>query len=111
MDLDRETLERGFCDAMIDLAKEDKAVTGRTPSIFIRMIHEHGGHGAAQRLLQSPLRDNLDALLKHNRLDLSMESLVLDQRWETLFTPEERAIAAARLETLKRDARTQRGHS
>jgi len=99
--LDRETLERDFHAAMIDVAKQDKAVTGRTPSIFIRMINEHGGYGAATRLLYSPLQDNLDALLKHHRLDLSMEALVLDQRWETLFTLEERAIAIDRLETLK----------
>ncbi len=101
MRLDRETLERDFHAAMIDLAKKDKAVTGRIPSIFIRMINEHGGYGAAKRLLQSPLQDNLDALLKHSRLDLSMEALVLNQRWETLFTLEERAIAVDRLKTLK----------
>ena len=72
---------------------------GLCPTYFLRMVSEHGGVATARRLLNaSEVQPGLTDLWEIGRLDLSMEALVLQERWEALFSDEERQMARKRLE-------------
>ena len=73
--------------------------TGYWAGYFLRSVKRHGGVGAARRLLGRPgVSNGLAKLSAMHRLDLAMETLVLDPAYQPLFTDEERAIASKRLE-------------
>jgi hypothetical protein len=63
------------------------------------MVEERGGVEAAKRLLaKNDVQSGLMKLWNCGRLDLSMEALVIDPRFQPLFSEEEIAIARERLE-------------
>ena len=78
---------------------------------FLRLVRNHGGVGTAKRLLRRPgpyslehgsyLADGLIRLWELNLLESSMEALVLQDKWEPLFTDDERQVAADRLDRLR----------
>lgn len=69
------------------------------------MVFQHGAVGSVRRLLASPtVSDGFVRLWNLSRLDLTVESLVVDTRFARLFTDEERATAARRLEGSRRTA-------
>ncbi len=73
--------------------------TGYWASYFLRAVRRHGGVAAAKRMLATKgLSNGLITLREKGRLDLTMETLVLKPEYATLFTDEERAIAARRLD-------------
>ena len=73
--------------------------TGYWAGYFLRSVKRYGGVGAARRLLeQDGVSKGLAKLASLQRLDLAMESLVLQPAYQSLFTSEELARAAARLE-------------
>ena len=62
------------------------------------MVHEHGGVAAAKRLLSGPVaQSGLTTLWELGRLDISMEALVVQERWQPLFSDAERQAARDRL--------------
>jgi hypothetical protein len=72
--------------------------TGYWAGYFLKAVKQHGGVGAARRLLErGGVSKGLARLASFDRLDLAMETLVLDPAYAGLFTDEERAIAARRL--------------
>lgn len=72
---------------------------GYNPSIWNRMVEEHGGVVTARRLIKSgDMQTGLRKLLSLGRLELTVEHAVLDERWHDLFTDEERDLARWRLE-------------
>ena len=74
---------------------------GYYPTYFLQMVGERGGLGAAKKLLEGDeISSGLKRLGAEQRLDISMEALVLQERWSTLFTDEELAMARRRLEEL-----------
>lgn len=73
--------------------------TGYWASYFLRAVRRHGGVGAARRLLaQKGVSRGLAKLRAKDRLDLAMETLVLAPEYRSLFSDEERAVAARRLD-------------
>jgi hypothetical protein len=73
--------------------------TGYWASYFLRAVKRHGGVTAARRLLQQKgLSKGLVKLREKDRLDLAMETVVLAPEFAALFSDEERATAARRLE-------------
>jgi hypothetical protein len=73
--------------------------TGYWASYFLRAVKRHGGVTAAKRMLATKgLSKGLTTLRDKGRLDLAMETLVLKPEYAPLFTGEERAIAARRLD-------------
>ena len=73
--------------------------TGYWAGYFLRSVKRHGGVGAARRLLQQHgVSTGLAKLAGLNRLDLAMETLVLDPAYQPLFTEAERAVATQRLD-------------
>ncbi len=68
---------------------------------FLRMVNEHGGKEAADRLLASgePSEGFTQLFLRgRENLRLSVEYLVLQSPWRELFTNEQLASARRRLE-------------
>ena len=73
--------------------------TGYWAGYFLRSVKRYGGVGAARRLLErGGVSAGLAKLGSLNRLDLAMETLVLDPAYESLFTDAERAAATQRLD-------------
>jgi 5-methylcytosine-specific restriction protein A len=80
--------------------------TGYWAGYFLRSVKRFGGVGAARRLLErGGVSQGLARLASLDRLDLAMETLVLDPAYGPLFTDEERAIAARRLAQARGTAR------
>lgn len=90
-------LETEFHRAMLNIY-DAAAELGYRPTLFRRMVHEQGGVETARRLLKATEpQEGLTTLWKLGRLDISMEALVVQERWEPLFSDEERRVARERL--------------
>jgi hypothetical protein len=90
-------IDREFTDAMLNICREAKKL-GYRPGRFQQMIGEQGGLRTAQSLPSSAkVSEGFTTLWEMKRLDLSMEALVLKERWASLFTPEELAEARRRM--------------
>lgn len=90
-------LEKKFHRAMIGIYEEAKK-NGYTPSYFLRMIAEYGAVETAQQLVNSDKpSEGFTRLYMMKRMDLSIEALILNSEWWSLFTEDERARADRRL--------------
>ncbi len=93
--------EPAFHEAMLGIYHAAKGECGYNATYFLQMVNEHGGLAAAKQLLSKPgFSDGLTALWECGRLDFSMEALVLQEQWQSLFTEEELRIAQMRLKEL-----------
>ena len=91
-------LEKQFDAAMMDIYRRALAEANYKATRFLQMLHEHRGLATAQILLHSAtVSDGYTALWERDRLDLTVEALVLQPEWEGLFADEERQIARKRL--------------
>ncbi len=98
---EQEKLAQDFHARMIGVHDAAKNECGYIATRFIQMVHEHGGVNCAKRLLASTsYPEGLTKLWELGRLDISMEALVLDEKWASLFEPEEIEAARKRLEQL-----------
>jgi hypothetical protein len=74
---------------------------GYIPTLFIQMLSEHGGVGTAKRLLATTrAQTGLFELWRLNLLHESMEAVVLQEKFRSLFTEVELVEAHQRLEEL-----------
>jgi 5-methylcytosine-specific restriction protein A len=74
---------------------------------FLQSINRNGGLATAQRMLKprtAGQRKGLDALLAAGKPELTLEAIVLEERFRSLFTPAERAEAQARLGQFVKEA-------
>ena len=69
---------------------------GYVATRFHQMLAEHGGVETARHLLPQ-MSDGFTELWRRNRLDLTVEALVLQPRWASLFSENERGMARNRL--------------
>ena len=93
-------LENQFHQAMLDVYNNAKEYEYYA-TYFKRMIDQHGGVEAAKRLLaKGEIQQGLSKLWELNLLDQSMEALVIQKRFQPLFTSEEIVEARRRLEEL-----------
>ncbi|MGY6531694.1 hypothetical protein [Glycocaulis sp.] len=84
------SLEGKFEARMRDIYRRSDAECDYRPTYFLQMIDERGGVGAAKALLAKPMpSDGFTKLFELGRLDLAMESLVLEPEWASLFTDAE----------------------
>ncbi len=92
-------LEGGFDQAMAAIYP-NAAKIGYRPTYLVQMLGEHCGLETARRLLSTPEpQAGMTRLWELGRLDLSVEALVLRERWRGLFTDAERRTARERLES------------
>ena len=94
-------LERQFHQKMIEIYQRAVSECGYRPTRFLQMVNERGGLATASDLLRaSRPAEGLTILWEHQRLDLSVEALVCEEPWRSLFTEDEIAEAEKRLRDL-----------
>ena len=73
-------LEDEFDDEMLDVYRRAKSEAGYNAQRFLQMVVDHGGLGAARILIRSDtVSDGFVALWERKRLDLAVESVVLEK--------------------------------
>ena len=93
----QKPLEIDFHEAMIGVYRRARAEAAYTATRFLGMLSERGGLETARYLLHSPaVSEGYTALWERHRLDLTVEAVILETKWRSLFTDAERRIAVAR---------------
>lgn len=91
-------LEKRFNEAMLDVYRRAKAEAGYNATRFLGMVTEMGGYETARTLIHSPaVSEGYTALWERERLDLTVEAVILQPEWRDLFSEPEREIARRRL--------------
>ena len=94
-------LELAFHEAMQNVYHLALSECKYKAARFLQIVENQGGMSAAKQLLNSQNHpEGLTRLWKEGRLDLSMENLVLQEKWASLFTQEELEVARSRLKSL-----------
>lgn len=92
-------LTADFSRHMITGYERGRSEAGYNATYFRSMLAEIGPVATAKKLLASPtVSDGFASLWERGRLDLTVEALVLDARFETLFDLDELEVARRRLE-------------
>ena len=96
-----DPLEDAFHQKMVEVYERAKTECHYHAGYFHQMVLRDGGLAAAKKLLASKqYPEGLTRLWELKRLDLSMEALVVQEPWRSLFTGEELAAAKKRLKDL-----------
>ncbi len=83
---------------MLDVYRRAKAEAGYNATRFLRMVTEMGGYETARTLIHAPaVSEGYTALWERERLDLTVEAVILQSEWRDLFSELEREIARRRL--------------
>ena len=91
-------LEKAFHQRMINIYLTAKTEVRYNATRFLAMVNEHGGVATARMLLSAPgVSEGYAALWERQRLDLTVEAVVLEEQWRPLFSAAERQTAIARL--------------
>ena len=99
------TLEKRFHEEMVRIYREETEF-GYYPNYFLRMVVDQGGLSAAKQLLADvDPSSGFVRLWEEQRLDLTVEALVLLEPWSSLFTEAELTVARQRLDDLGYDFR------
>ncbi|SCG43418.1 AAA domain-containing protein [Micromonospora halophytica] len=95
---DRRALEAAFHHAMVRVYERARDEAHYQATLFLRMVTEKGGLATARQLLHHPVvSDGFTALWERGRVDLTVEALVIQPRFRSLFTDEELATASRRV--------------
>jgi hypothetical protein len=91
-------IETEFHNAMVNLYRKAKEECNYDGRYFIQMVAEIGGVSTARKLLAtSTPSEGFIKLWKCGRLNLTSEALMLEPRFRSLFTEDERKQAIDRL--------------
>jgi hypothetical protein len=92
-------LEDEFNGRMRRVHLDGKREAKYSAPLFGELLKEHGGLETARRFLHSPdYAPGFTKLWERQRLDLTVEAVILyEEKWHSLFTPEEIAICRKRL--------------
>lgn len=94
-----ESLEKAFHHAMLGIYEQARDACDYRAVRFLQMVSDRGGLETAKRLLaQEEIQAGLTTLWECQRLDLSMEALVLEPRFKLLFNESELKTARERLD-------------
>ncbi|MBR5369281.1 MAG: hypothetical protein IK138_08390 [Lachnospiraceae bacterium] len=95
---DLRVVEIGFSREMQDIFIKSKNELNYTASRFYQMLNEFGAVETAKKLIHSnELSEGFAILWEKDRLDLSVESIVIKEEFSSLFTEEEIDICRKRL--------------
>lgn len=93
------SVENKFNAAMQNIYRTAKVELGYNTTRFLQLISDNGGLKAAKILISKKGGTyGFEVLWECNRLDLSVEALVLDEQYLELFTDAERNICKERLD-------------
>ncbi len=91
-------VESRFHEAMLAVYRRARAEANYNATRFLSMVVERGGLETARYLLHAEqVSDGYTALWERQRLDLTVEALILQPEWQSLFSDDERRIAVKRL--------------
>ena len=91
-------LENRFDIEMMNIYRRALKECGYNAHYFLQMLYEKRGLKTAKDLLHAPLpQDGFNALYNLNRLNLTVEALLLRDPWNQLFTESELVEARKRL--------------
>lgn len=94
-----ESLEQDFAHEMRGIYDRGRREVNYTASYFLSMLADLGPLSTARKLLNAPaVSDGFAALWERGRLDLTVEALVIQDRFASLFSDEELDAARRRLE-------------
>jgi len=92
------SIEQAFDRRVIEVYLAAKNEAGYNATRFLAMVSQHGGLETARILVNAPsVSEGYTALWERGRLDLTVEALILEDAWSTLFSSAECAKAAKRL--------------
>ena len=91
-------VERDFHDQMLNICRQEREI-GRNPKVFEEMLAKLGGLRTAKKLFKrrESAHIGFKALKQRRRADLTVEYLVLQFPWSSLFSEDELATAKRRL--------------
>ena len=91
-------IRKDFDGAMMGVYRSAKSECGYNATLFLRMLHQHGGLGTAKRLLATDgAQYGFGKLWECGRLDLTVECVVLVPKYRHLFDEPELDRARKRL--------------
>ena len=94
-----DEIDLHFHQEMLNIYRSAKIECGYNATRFLQMVANDGGLTTAHKLLATPQpSDGFVTLWQNQRLDLTVEALILKPEYASLFTHEERIIARERLE-------------
>lgn len=93
---DAKAVEREFAQALRDTYAQCDAL-GYRPTAMLQMLERLGGLATARRLLTLPPSEGFTRLTLMGRRDLTIEALILEARWDGVFSEDERRMARRRL--------------
>ena len=98
LDLLGMTIESEFHGRMVAIWRRARTEANYNATRYIQLVSEMGGVEAARRLVvRDTPSDGFTTLWEKHRLDLTVESLVLEPRFHELFDDELRETARRRL--------------
>ena len=87
-----------FHEEMLSLYRRNGTAIGYWPHYFRRAVRNNGGLAVAKKLLApKQTSTGFDRLVEARRVDLSVEAIVLEDRYSHLFAPDELDEARERL--------------
>jgi hypothetical protein len=90
-------LESRFDEAMMQIYIHAKTEARYTATRYLQMLHDHRGLETARILvLADQPSEGYTALWERGRLDLTVEALVLQPEWQSLFAQEPELLERAR---------------
>lgn len=97
--------EEQFTEVMTNIYYEASDKCHYKATSFLQMVQRCGGIETARRLINAKnLSYGLEKLWECGHLEISMEALMLQDRWRPLFNDDELDIARKRLESLGYEA-------
>ena len=91
-------LEQEFHRAMVNIYDRAKNEANYVANRYIQMVAEHGGIATARILINADKpSDGYTALWEKGRLDITVEALVQNPKWASLFSAEQIEKARQRL--------------
>ena len=97
-------LEEQFHEEMLGIYDRAKRECQYNATRFLQMVSQEGGLQAAHTLLAtSDVSDGFTTLWRKDRLDLSVEALILRSQWRSLFSEAELERARKRLAAVNYD--------
>lgn len=94
---DTNKLHNQFTATLMDMAARAKSEANYCATRFLQMLGEKGGVETAKYLLGLPTpSDGFTNMVLAERIDLTLEWVVQDEPWNTLFTDTELKVARGR---------------
>ena len=96
-------LEKDFSKDMLNIYKTADRELGYKATRFLQMLSKDGPVKTAKKLIsKNGGTEGFLKLWESGRLDLSIENLVLNEKYKALFTDDERKMCCERLEKYKK---------